>query len=163
MQPYHVGHLSTLLESLSAIDSPHLVCFSCASPGQRVADTREVFSPIERATMLDLVLAAHDLNSRVRWIFVPRFDISEWGELDFYLPRGAVRCVAESDPSLEGKRKVWDVLGVSYNIVSLSPVQVTSTMMRQAALEGGDWRPFLHESQHDYFLSIEGPARMGFL
>lgn len=163
MQPYHVGHLSVLLHSLRLMNLPHLVAFSCAGPADLIRDSREVFTPWERGQLLQVAINALGLSDRVRWIFVPRLDEKDWPGLDAYLPPGAIRCVLTGYEDEERRVRLWRQFGGRFKV--LPPMRneiVTSSEMRAAAHMGGDWRVFMHPSQHHYFLEINGPQRMGF-
>ena len=163
MQPYHVGHWIVLRESLQRIALPHIVCFVCASPKERAIDSREMFSPWERAHMLQLILDASGLADRVSWLFVPRFSAAEWAELDLYLPPGSVRCVGSGYADADERSTLWRELGLPYRVIKLGqPELVSSTAMRKAAADGGDWREFLHPAVYDFFSEIDGPLRIGF-
>jgi nicotinamide-nucleotide adenylyltransferase len=167
IQPFHLGHLTILRRSLSSLDLPHvngIVCHNddvLAEPTGKHTLAYNPFTPWERYTMVRTCLTALSLSDRVTTIFVPFLRPDEWSRTKLYLPSKFVMCTTNKDNEDSAKICAWESFGWTSRMIDLSDIKVvSSTQFRQAILAGQDWRHFVHESIHDYFVSIEGPSRL---
>jgi len=167
VQPFHLGHLEILRRSLRSQECPHvngIVCHDDAvlDDGSASKHTRcyNPFTPWERYIMVRTCLTELGFQSRVESVFIPYLWPSDWGRTKLYLPDRFVMCTTNKDREDSAKVEAWDALGWRSLVIDMSDVDVlSSTTFRHAVLDGRDWREFVHESIHDYFASIDGPAR----
>jgi nicotinamide mononucleotide adenylyltransferase len=166
-QPFHLGHLAILRESLRAFPAPHVLGLVCQRliPTDRAEEGKHApafnpFSPWERSTLATLALEAADLRDRVRVIFVPRNEAG--GDLlRSYLPERFFRCTTDKDDADVEKAAIWREQGYRVEILKIRDLRpVNSSQIRRAMLAGADWRPYLHPATHQYFEDIDGPARL---
>lgn len=169
-QPPHVGHELILRRSLSVWSEPHIcaVVWSLSDPWDSQQVRRNLkhmpsvnpFSVWERIRLLELLIAGAGVDkTRVRIISVPRSDIAGRRMSDF-LPRRYCKCTTNKDDEDAMNTDRWRREGHSTRILDVSDIAVPSaTQLKRTLQAGGDWRPLIPVACHDYFVSIDGPAR----
>jgi nicotinamide mononucleotide adenylyltransferase len=168
LQPYHISHLSVLRRSLETWDAPHvngIVCHDYDLMGSDLpakhARVYNPFTPWERYFMVRTCLASLGLSHRVDTVFVPFLKVEQWGVTSKYLPERFFFCTTNKDREDLDKIKVWDALGWESAVLDVSGMRMhSSSDVRRAVASGQDWREFIHESAHEYFENIDGPARL---
>jgi nicotinamide mononucleotide adenylyltransferase len=168
LQPYHIGHLAILQRSLDRLANPHIVALVChdwrpfggAETGSAKGKAHP-FSAWERETLIMLTLRAEGLDSRVRVIYVPSFQLEDWSALSEYLPPNCIRCASNKDQADAERINVWRRLGWRTYLLDVSDIHVlTTTELKARLAQGADWRMFLHPATHEFFSSIEGATRL---
>jgi len=110
--------------------------------------------------MVRICLAALRLDGRVTSVFVPYLRPHEWSRTKLYLPSSFVMCTTNKDSDDVDKVRAWETFGWKSRLIDVSDTDIlSSTAFRLAILSGRDWREFMHESIHEYFTCIDGPAR----
>lgn len=168
LQPYHISHLKVLQRSLETWDAPHVNGIVCheydlmsSDPPAKHARAYNPFTPWERYYIVRTCLASLGLSDLVDTVFVPFLKVEQWGATSRYLPERFFFCTTNKDQEDLDKIKVWDVLGWESAILDVSGMRVFSASdVRRAVVSGHDWQEFIHESAHEYFKSIDGPARL---
>jgi hypothetical protein len=122
---------------------------------------RNPLSIWERLCLMRFGLEGHGLLDRVTVLAAPRHDL-DWGRVaEFYPPRRII-CLTSKDKFEAAKGTLWEQRGERVHVFSeLDEKNVlTTSRIRQLVAAGVDWRHFLPERSHSYFLEIGGPARV---
>lgn len=167
LQPFHMGHLATLKRSLDLHGDPHISCIvnrmmtSTSESTGKHGIHYNPFTSWERYAMAKSCLVAEEIESRVDLMCVPQFPVPEWGRILEFLPQNTIRCATNRNSEEFKRVELWKSLGWRTAVLDVSKMEVqSSSQMRAAMLRDEDWKPFLHEAIHSFFVDIDGPARM---
>jgi nicotinamide mononucleotide adenylyltransferase len=168
LQPFHVGHLSILRRSLETWDLPHVNGIVChdydlldGNLPAKHSRAYNPFTPWEQYAMIRLAVAALGLSDRIDTVFIPYLRVTQWGATRRYLPARFLMGTTNKDADDLAKVAVWGSLGwesAELDVADMQPVSASD--VRRAVLAGRAWQDFIPDSTHDYFASIDGPARL---
>ncbi|MFB4306616.1 hypothetical protein [Actinomadura sp. GTD37] len=169
-QPFHLGHSSMLLSTLEQLGSPIAVMVIDSrnwapprtagniSQSQHISD-KNPLTLWERMTMIRIFLDAEGVSRQISVQSIPRPDIY-WDIAELSFPPHRRICNNGRDDFEREKANMWRGRGEEVVVLDHKRwLSNSSTNLKQRLREGGDWRPFLHESTLDYFAAINGPER----
>jgi nicotinamide mononucleotide adenylyltransferase len=168
IHPFHLGHLAVLERSIRTWEIPHIAGLVChdyelmsREPAGKHSPPYNAFTAWERYRMIQLCLKAVGLDGAVDTIFIPYMEPKDWPAIRQYLPGGCLRCTTNKDADDTRAANIWRTHGWNVAVLDVSDLNLlTSSALRKSVLEGEDWRRFLHASLHEYFQTIDGPARL---
>lgn len=168
LQPFHVGHLAILQRSLETWDLPHvngIVCHDYDLLGEDLpakhARAYNPFTPWEQYAMIRLSLTSLGLAHRVDTVFIPYLRVAQWSVTRRYLPERFLMGTTNKDADDLAKVAVWEALRWESAVLDVADMHpISASDVRRAVLLGRDWQEFIPGSVHEYFASIDGPARL---
>lgn len=166
-QPFHLGHLLVLQRGLAEFPLPTVIGLVCQDLVPNLRDaagkhnrTRNFLTPWERLRIVEMCLEAEGLSRSVNAVFVPRSD-GATGVFRSFVPPDCIRLTTNKDLADSAKVDFWRSQGFEAALIDVRGLEIISAShIREVMRQGGDWRPFLHEASHEYFVEIEGPERM---
>lgn len=170
-QPPHKGHEAILRRSLETWPEPHIcaIVWSLSDPwlsssvrlNPKHKPEVNPFTVWERMRLMELLIEGVDIGQqRVRIIGIPRSDTSGRRAQDF-LPPCYCQCTTNKDDEDRKNFERWRIEGKNARILDVSDLKLSSsTELKMALRRGDDWRSFIPDNCHEYFIEIDGPARL---
>lgn len=168
-QPPHNGHKQLLSHSLATWPEPHIVGIvwghntadsEWAKANPKHFGSKYAFSGWERRRLFELIVWEIGATRRVSVVLVPRLDQPNGWEFDEIFPRKRIRCTTDKDSADLANVEFWRSQGEKVRVLSAPPGTLTGTEFRKRVLAGEEWRSFVPEECHEYFISIDGPTRL---
>ena len=115
----------------------------------------------ERFWLMKLTLQTEGMAENVSIIVAPRHDL-DWKSVATFYPPGRILGLTAKDEFEAAKADLWRQRGERIHVFTeIGPNSVLSTtQIRERIQAGEDWRNFLSEGVHEYFLEISGPSRV---
>lgn len=96
---------------------------------------------------------------RITVVVVPRHDW-DWNVVSRFYPPSWLICFTEKDDFEVAKRELWESRGETVHVLSMNRLPITTTEVRARVAGGANWREFISEHAHEYFVDIDGPRRL---
>lgn len=168
-QPPHVGHKELFSLSLSTWEEPHVLGVVWGSKNSSVEWAQNnpkhfgvlsEFTAWERCSLWCLIADALGASKRTSVVTLPRFDMPGGEEYQQLLPENHVRATTDKDAQDLSNVEFWHSRGFKVRVLSSPPGLLTGTEMRRKIARGYDWKLFVPEECHSYFIGIDGPGRL---
>lgn len=168
-QPPHTGHRELLRLSLARWAIPHVIGVvwghrastgGWASRNPKHFGAYYEFTAWERIKMLNLIVEGLDATDRVTLLQIPRFDLWDDTGINELLPPRQIRGTTDKDAADREQVDFWSKRGVACEILPAPAGLLTGEQLRSGIRSGVDWRAFIPEECHVYFVAIGGPERL---